>query len=304
MEFYIKIIIPVHNRKNLLESCLYSFRRQTYKHFEIIVVDDGSTDGTKQMLKNNFPEVKALKGNGNLWWTGSINKGIGYALSNGVKTQYILVINDDLEVYENYLENLIKVARNNPKTLIGSVTVNIDNPDIIDNGGELMFPQTLLHKYINKGKSLSKLGKDTIIQVSRLTGRGVLIPIEVFNDIGLYDEKHFKQCGDTEFTIRAKNKGYNLIVSYSAIIKSHVDSTATTNTNEYYSLKDFREKFFGIKSHTNVRDLFYYALNTSKNPFYFIYVFILNLVGSLYHYLIRLRFIKPVSNKFFRKKEK
>ncbi len=99
------IVIPVHNRKYLTNKCLNSLQRQTYKNFNIIVIDDGSTDGTSKMIQNDFPGVILLHGDGNLWWTGATNMGCRYAIENGAK--YILTLNDDVIVKHDYIEKMI-----------------------------------------------------------------------------------------------------------------------------------------------------------------------------------------------------
>ena len=65
------IVIPVHNRKHFTRDCLLSLRKQTFQNFTIIVIDDGSSDGTGEMIQKEFPEVVLLHGDGNLWWTGN-----------------------------------------------------------------------------------------------------------------------------------------------------------------------------------------------------------------------------------------
>ena len=69
----IYIIIPVHNRVNYTLKCLNSLVNQTYTIFSIILIDDGSTDNTSSIVSNKFPNVKILKGDGHLWWSGSVN---------------------------------------------------------------------------------------------------------------------------------------------------------------------------------------------------------------------------------------
>ncbi len=92
----IYIIIPVFNRKNFTRKCLISLRNQSLKNFKIIIIDDGSTDNTSEMLKNEFPEVHVIIGDGNFWWTRSINLGVKYVLEN--KGDYILLLNNDTEL--------------------------------------------------------------------------------------------------------------------------------------------------------------------------------------------------------------
>jgi GT2 family glycosyltransferase len=149
---------------------------------------------------------------------------------------------------------------------------------------------TAKYKVLNCNKPLSKFGKNFCTEVSLLTGRGVLIPVQVFHEVGLYDEKHFQQCGDIDFPIRAKNMGYNLIVSYDAVAKSHVESTFDTNVSDFYTLKDLKRYFFDVKSNYRLKYHFFFSLNTSKNFFYFISFLICDFLRICWHFLVRLRF--------------
>ncbi|MFN2126890.1 MAG: glycosyltransferase family 2 protein, partial [Anaerolineales bacterium] len=75
------VVIPVFNRKGYTRKCLASFKKQDTDQFSLIVVDDNSPDGTGEMIRREFPDTILLEGNGDLWWVGSINKGIQHALS-------------------------------------------------------------------------------------------------------------------------------------------------------------------------------------------------------------------------------
>jgi GT2 family glycosyltransferase len=290
----IYVVVPVYNRKGYLERFLHCMRRQIFKNFEIIVVDDGSTDGTSELIIEQFPEVKLLRGDGNLWWTGATNVGIRYAMTQASATDAVLVINDDLEVNPDYLEILHSLFKSMPRTLIGSVIVNIKNPDVIDNGGVVVNMLTAKFTVLNRKKQLSEFGKNHYVEVSLLSGRGTLIPIQVFYEIGLFDEKHFQQGGDIELPVRARNSGYLLITSYGAIVKSYIESTDSINISEYYSLKDFKMYFFGIKSSFRLKERFFFSLNMAKNPFYLFSYFLSDLLRITCHFILRLRFRKVV----------
>src|SRR6266566_1076605 len=77
----IYVVVPVFNRKSLTERFLCCMRSQSFRNFETIVVDDGSTDSTAELVSERFPEVHLLRGDGSLWWTGAINLGIRYAMA-------------------------------------------------------------------------------------------------------------------------------------------------------------------------------------------------------------------------------
>ena len=82
----IHIIIPAYNRVTFTVNCLESIKRQVnYKDLNIVLIDDGSTDNTFNIIKKKFPKVKILKGTGFLFWTGAIDLGIKHVLKIGKK---------------------------------------------------------------------------------------------------------------------------------------------------------------------------------------------------------------------------
>ena len=286
----IYVVVPVFNRKSLTERFLYCLRQQTVRNFEVIVVDDGSTDGTPELIAQQFSEVQLLRGDGNLWWTGAINVGIRHALARAATDDAILVINDDLEISSNYLVNLYRVWTSTPRTLIGSVAVDINNPEIIVDGGTLVNWWTAKITNLNSGRRLSDFAKDHYLDVSVLPGRGTLIPVRVFRHIGLYNDKHYQQTGDQELTVRARRVGYRLIVSYAAVVKSHTKASCAINVADSYSLTDAKKYFFDVKSNTRLRSCFFFAYDTATNPFSLLSFLLLTMARITGHFLVRLRF--------------
>src|SRR5688500_3473344 len=119
----ISIVIPVHNRKGFTRDCLLSLRRQTQPTDHLIVVDDGSTDGTKEMLRTEFPEVSVVYGDGNLFWTAAINLGIKHALDNGA--HFILTLNNDTVASPDLVEKMMLAANQHPGSLIGALDIHV-----------------------------------------------------------------------------------------------------------------------------------------------------------------------------------
>jgi GT2 family glycosyltransferase len=253
------IIIPVHNRKEYTRNCLLSLYNQTYKGFEIVVVDDGSIDGTREMVSREFPEVTVLQGDGSLWWTGAINLGIRHSLKQSSDDDSVLVINDDLEVPPNYIENLVTFSQQHKNALVGSVEVDINRTDEILFGGVKVNWWTAKQRLINKNERLSSFQESYFMKSDYLTGRGTLVPVKVFKQIGLYDDMHFQQCGDTELPVRAGKREYILLVSYGAVIFSHVRGGDLINVSEFYRICDIKRYFFGVKSNARLKYRFYFA---------------------------------------------
>jgi GT2 family glycosyltransferase len=254
------VIIPVFNRKNLTRQCLISLLNQTYTGFQIIVVDDGSTDGTDEMLVTEFKEAIVLKGNGNLWWTGATNLGIEYTLqhSKSPNTDFVLTLNNDLEVPQNYLEKLVQAAMQNGQSIIGSLSVNISNTE------QLSFCGVKWNRYTAKYHSIAKdfhysykmlkESNQEIVQSDLLPGRGTLIPLIVFLKIGLFDLINFPHyAADEDFSWRARKAGYSLLIPTSTFVKSHIGETGAHIESMKFTIESIKQTFFSIKSPINFR---------------------------------------------------
>lgn len=266
---------------------------QSYQDNKIIVVDDGSIDGTYEMVKTKFASVEIIKGDGNLWWTGAINEGIKFVLDICDHDDFILVLNDDLIVPENYVSSLIEASMRYPNTIIGSLLADIDNKDIIMSGGYQIDWRYAIWTDINSGKSRSSFPPKFVLPVSTLTGRGVLFPIEVFKKIGLYDYEHILQCGDTELPIRARKSGYKLIVNYDSVVFSIPGPKDNINNKNPFTLLDVKEYFWGNKSHTNLRTRFWFAISAFEKDLWqtsrYLFFDVLRITG---HFLRRLRILQ------------
>jgi GT2 family glycosyltransferase len=217
------IATPVFNRKEHTRKFLQSLKKQSYSNFKTIIIDDGSSDGTEEMIKKEFQEVIVLKGDGNLWWSGGTNMGVIYAQKVGA--DYVLTINDDVEVRDDYIQSLVDVASEHPKSLIGSKVCYLGDRGQVWFFGAIFGKSGDMQHFTGRDEDFREVKKS-----EWLTGMGVLIPIEAFNDAGLYDAKNYPQYfGDAEFSVRAARAGYALLVSPDSKVYADVDASWVLN---------------------------------------------------------------------------
>jgi GT2 family glycosyltransferase len=245
------VLIPAHNNKSEVLEILKCLEIQSYKNIKIVLVDDGSTDNTGQEVKRFFPNVVVLRGNGRLWWTGANVKGVDYILEGATEGDFILLLNNDLLVKEDYVERLVNASISNGRGIVGSTLVDFNNSDFMESGIRLDYRLNLV---VNRNKTIieeTELDMTTDV----LPGRGTLIPREVFKKIGNFNLKKLPHYGaDYEFMVRAKRAGFKLMVSHRAKVFAKLNITGLNVPNKrFLTLKESLALLFSKRSKTNIR---------------------------------------------------
>lgn len=248
-------VIPVHNRLEFTERCLAQLRNQTYSEVAVVVVDDGSSDGTRSHVLAHNPEVTVLEGDGNLWWAGATNMGVRHVLANAAAEDYILTLNNDTLFEPDFIANLVVAAGLRKRTLIGSVTKSAVEPGHVVDAGIRIDWKNAKFSQLTVGSTTQE-----VVEVDVLPGRGTLIPIEVFRTIGLFAERFLPQYGaDYEFSWRAKRMGYALIVSPTCVIRSYVYETGLTNRIQRLTWIQVLKSLFDRRSPLQIRTRWHFA---------------------------------------------
>lgn len=242
------IVIPVFNRCDDTLRCVACLQRQSYKSIRVIVVDDGSTDGTSNAVKAQYPTVSILRGDGNLWWAGATNMGVEHALRESNPGDYILTLNNDLTVESSYIENLVRVASAFPRrTLVGSMSVSSQDSKTVLYCGS--------HRNWWLGTSNSSVLTMRFgvpcYETDGLPGRGTLIPREAFTDVGMFDAKLFPQYfADIDYALRCRKAGYEVVVAKDAFVISDAEKTGLGSKFHYnrMSWRDAAKSLWSIRS--------------------------------------------------------
>lgn len=258
------IVIPVYNRIEFTRACLNSLRKQTYKGFTTIVVDDGSTDGTPEMLATSFPEVICLSTPGNLWWTATTNIGVKYALDQ--QADYILTLNNDTIITEGFLENMVRWSTKEPNALLGALALDTVTKKPIF-GGRIVSWKNHTIKYLLS--ELDEQQQKGLHEVNQFPGRGLLIPRKVFDRIGLFDELRLPHyMADLDFTHRAIRHGFKVYCNYDAKILIYPEESGDQMNRKAKSLKGYFNHLFGVKGGGNLKNFTIYARRNCPKKYF------------------------------------
>jgi len=282
------IAIPVFNRINYTLKCLESLYNQSYRQFEIVVCDHGSTDNTSRIISEKYPDVIVLNESSDLWWTGATNCCVRYILEHASSDKdLILTLNNDLEVGDDYLSTLLDVSLRNPQSIVTSSGYDINSGKMIESGSILSWVTSKTRKL--KPVNNSQVNECNIAEVTHAPGRGTLVPIEVFREIGLYDERHLPHYGaDYDFTLRARKNGYKVYISYCSKVFSHVEATGMTAIRSKFGWSSFRKYLLNIKSPANIYARWWLAYNNCPRLLLptFISFDLLFVIGSYFKYYL------------------
>lgn len=208
----IAVIIPTINRKEKLRRCLVCLQKQSYKDIKIYVVNNSSTDGTEDLLKNEFPEVTALNFKQMLGSAGGYKKGLERANKDGY--DWFWLMDDDAWVAKNTLEILIKDSKLDSSKVFASVAMDEKKT------GELAWINELLVDDGSKKtvKVYRDLGDKDLVKSAGIGYLGLLIPREVIDKVGYPDESMFAWVDDVDYFIRIRKAGFPMYYVRNSII--------------------------------------------------------------------------------------
>lgn len=206
-------LIPAHNNKPEVLQVLRCLERQRYGDLEVLLVDDGSTDGTGEEVRRRFPRVRVLQGDGQLWWTGANVLGVSDVTERARTGDFILLLNNDVSMDDDYVGELVKCSEHLGRAIVGSTIVDDERHDCMVAG--LRLDRRLRVTEQTDAAAIRESEYDD--QVDVLPGRGTLVPLEVFRRIGTFNRRRLPHYGaDYEFSIRARRAGFRLAVSHRA----------------------------------------------------------------------------------------
>lgn len=219
------IVIPNYNGMQFLEPCVNSLRRQTYQNFRLLVVDNGSTDGSGKWLKEQGIETIFLEEN--TGFSGAVNTGI-----RASDTPYVLLLNNDVRVDEYFVAELVRAIGRSEKIFsVSSRMIQMYHPELMDDAGDMY---TVLGWAYQRGVGHETRRYNRSCRVFSACAGAAIYRREVFEKIGLFDEMHFAYLEDIDVGYRARIFGYDSVYCPAAVVW-HVGSG--TSGSKYNSFK-------------------------------------------------------------------
>jgi GT2 family glycosyltransferase len=223
----IDIVIPSWNGKNYLDVCLASLRRQVFRDFNIIVVDNASTDGTCVFVKERYPEVNLISLPKNRGFSGAVNEGI--KASQG---QYIALLNQDTEADSLWLDQLKKAFDTHPEIdFCASKIMQFDNRSTIDSAGDGFLRGGISFKSGSGQKDSIKYQNQR--EVFGACAAAAIYQKRFFEEVGLFDDNIGDYSTDGDINFRAQLLGLRCLFIPSAVVFHHVAASTTVGSTQF-----------------------------------------------------------------------
>lgn len=234
MEKQFAVLIINYNGKQYLEDCINSLQDSDAKLFaDCFIVDNSSSDGSAELVSNNFPEVKLIQTGANFGFSGAYNFAHKYLKQEGAKYNYYYIVNNDtISSDPNIFSRIQQLFAEDKRIAVINPTIIDENSMIQFQGGKYIFwTGTTLAQRVGRG--YQKVNK--VLDSSWSTGCALFIRTEVFEELGGFDD-YFMYQEDVGLSWKSLNAGYRVVTDcYSSIIHLGGRSTKTPVFEHYYS---------------------------------------------------------------------
>jgi GT2 family glycosyltransferase len=231
----ISVVIVNWNRRDLLRACLDSLAAQTFTDFEIIVVDNGSDDGSAAMVREFPRPIQLIENRENRGFCAANNQGFSVS-----QTEYVALLNNDAEADPGWLQALLDAIQIKPdvgESDIGMVASKIlvwEDPRIIDKCGHLIYPDGQ-----NRGRGHGQVDRGQFNRQEEVLwpdGCAALYRRAMLDEVGGFDEEFFAYADDAELGLRARIAGWTCLYAPGAVVRHHRGATLGLNSAKRLTL--------------------------------------------------------------------
>lgn len=221
------VIIPNYNGMKYIENCMKALEKETSTGYHICVVDNGSTDGSKEWMEKNCPYVQVIALKENTGFCGAVNAGI-----EASHTPYVILLNNDTEVEYGFVKALEEALESEKNSFsVSAKMVDMNRPDILDGAGDLY---CALGWAFARGKGKTVKGNyEKQEEIFSACGGAVIYRKEVLDKIGIFDDNHFAYLEDCDLGYRAQIFGYRNYYTPKAVVKHAGSGVSGSKHNEF-----------------------------------------------------------------------
>jgi GT2 family glycosyltransferase len=239
------IVICNFNKVDYLKGCLETLYKSDFEKlsYDVIVVDNASTDGSSKFVKDNYPQIILLQNETNSGGSGGFDRGIRYAMQK--EYGYVVLLDNDILLEENTLLNLFKYIKINPKVgAVGSKICTMDNKDILQElGGFIDFENRFsFYNPLKSHKDDSSL--PDVVVCDYVPACCMITTNEVLKKVGSFNTDHFIYWDDMDWCTRVKKVGYEIHAINNSRVFHKMGLPNHTNTFSIYYLERNKIMFF------------------------------------------------------------
>lgn len=236
----VSVIIINWNGKHWLLKCLPSLQKQDYRNIEIIIVDNGSTDGSVQWIKKNYPEIVIIRNGENLGFAQSNNQGFRKA-----KGKYVVFLNNDTTVTKPFITELIKILERDP-SIAGaqSKLLLMDDHTRLDAVGAFLTGTGFLYHWGFHAKDTPSLDKEIELYTAKgacmIFRKNVLDKVAIHGNI--FDPLYFAYFEETDLCHRVWLAGYRIVYASKSVIYHKAGGTSTGMVSAFIQYHSFKNR--------------------------------------------------------------
>jgi len=212
---FVKALVTCHNRRDLTLECLGQLTSQHLPkgvNLGVVLVDDGSADGTGAAIRSSFPDINIIEGSGDLFWCGGMR--MAWRAAAASDPDYYLLFNDDTRLKPHALELLLKLVGDSSQRVIGVATIADGTTGEVNYGGVNL--------------NLGILGPMDNDECDTFTANCVLIPRQVYLELGMLHETYTHSIGDIDYGLQATKRGIE--IKRSSVILGYCASNPIAGT--------------------------------------------------------------------------
>jgi len=224
----VSVVVLNWNRKALTVRCLASLKRQTFGNVQILLVDNGSVDGSVDFIASRFPDVEVV----------ALPQNVGFAAGNNAGIQkargtYVALLNNDAEAHVQWLDSLVVALESHPEVgFCASKMVLYDHRELLDTAGDHYTIAGTGGKTGHLGAA-DKRAYNTPRKVFGACAGAAIYRRALLDDVGLFDEDFFIAQEDVDLSFRAQLKGYGCLYVPTAMVYHHLNATLQTYSRDY-----------------------------------------------------------------------